>query len=106
MRQTRTNEKGAGVIFAMVDAGLVDLVRPAMYGSYHAIDVVGKDDNDPNVLREPIVVAGPLCESGDVFTRDERTAAAARSCRVPRRAISLTLRDAGAYGYAMSSNYN
>ena len=87
VKQTRTNEKGSGATFAMVDAGFVDLVRPAMYGSYHAIDVVGKDDEDPNVPREPIVVAGPLCESGDVFTRDDaELLAAARLCRVPSRA--------------------
>jgi diaminopimelate decarboxylase len=44
----------------MVDAGFVDLVRPAMYGSWHHIAVVGKDDEDLNLPREPIVVAGPL----------------------------------------------
>jgi diaminopimelate decarboxylase len=42
MKQTQTNEKGRGATFAMVDAGFVDLVRPAMYGSYHAISVVGQ----------------------------------------------------------------
>ena len=71
VKHTRTNEKGRGAKFAMVDAGFVDLVRPAMYGSYHGIDVVGKDSADPHLEREPIVVAGPLCESGDVFTRDD-----------------------------------
>lgn len=106
VKQTRTNEKGSGATFAMVDAGFVDLVRPAMYGSYHAIDIVGRDDEDPNMAREPIVIAGPLCESGDIFTRDDRELLAPRLLPRPAAGDLLTLRDAGAYGYAMSSNYN
>jgi diaminopimelate decarboxylase len=106
VKQTRTNEKGAGATFAMVDAGFVDLVRPAMYGSWHHIAVVGKDDDDPNTPREPIVVAGPLCESGDVFTRDEHELLQPRLLPRPEPGDLLTIRDAGAYGYAMSSNYN
>lgn len=106
VKQTRANEKGSGATFAMVDAGFVDLVRPAMYGSYHAIDIVGKDDEDPNLPREPIVIAGPLCESGDIFTRDEHELLAPRMLPRPQAGDLLTLRDAGAYGYAMSSNYN
>jgi diaminopimelate decarboxylase len=106
VKQTRTNEKGAGATFAMVDAGFVDLVRPAMYGSYHEIDIVGKDDENPNVPREPIVVAGPLCESGDVFTRDGAEALQPRALPRPVPGDLLVLHDAGAYGYAMSSNYN
>ncbi len=106
VKQTRTNEKGSGATFAMVDAGFVDLVRPAMYGSYHAIDIVGRDDEDPNMAREPIVIAGPLCESGDIFTRDDRELLAPRLLPRPVAGDLLTLRDAGAYGYAMASNYN
>ena len=106
VKRTRTNEKGRGATFAMVDAGFVDLVRPAMYGSYHAIDVVGRDDEDPNIPLEPVVIAGPLCESGDVFTRDDGELLQPRSLPRPEAGDLLTLRDAGAYGYAMSSNYN
>jgi diaminopimelate decarboxylase len=106
VKQTRTNEKGRGATFAMVDAGFVDLVRPAMYGSYHGIDVVGKDDEDPNAPREPIVIAGPLCESGDVFTRDDAELLQPRLLPRPEAGDLITIRDAGAYGYAMSSNYN
>lgn len=106
VKRTGTNEKGAGATFAMVDAGFVDLVRPAMYGSYHHIEVVGRDDEDPNVLREPIVVAGPLCESGDVFTRDDQELLQPRALPRPEPGDLLAIRDAGAYGYAMSSNYN
>ena len=106
MKRTRTNEKGSGATFAMVDAGFVDLVRPAMYGSYHEIEVVGRDNDDPNTPREPIVVAGPLCESGDIFTRDDRELLAPRLLPRPEAGDLLTLADAGAYGYAMASNYN
>jgi len=106
VKQTRNNAKGSGATFAMIDAGFVDLVRPAMYGSYHAIDIVGRDDEDPHVPREPIVVAGPLCENGDIFTRDDRELLAPRQLPRPVPGDLLTLRDAGAYGYAMSSNYN
>jgi diaminopimelate decarboxylase len=106
VKQTRTNEKGRGATFALVDAGFVDLIRPAMYGSYHHIEVVGKTDDDPNLPREPIVVAGPLCESGDVFTRDDRELLQPRLLPRPDPGDLLAIHDAGAYGYAMSSNYN
>ena len=107
IKRTQSNAKGSGATFAMVDAGFVDLVRPAMYGSYHQIEVLGKEHDDPNQQREPIVVAGPLCESGDVFTRggaDEELVPRLLPRPVP--GDLLALRDAGAYGYAMSSNYN
>ena len=106
IKRTRTNEKGPGATFAMVDAGFVDLVRPAMYGSYHQIDVVGCDNSDPNTPREPVVVAGPLCESGDVFTRDDRELLQPRLLPHLEPGALLAIRDAGAYGYSMSSNYN
>jgi diaminopimelate decarboxylase len=103
VKATRTNEKGRGANFAMVDAGFVDLVRPAMYGSFHRIEVVGKSSER---AMEEFVVAGPLCESGDIFTRD------AAELLVPRplpRIVPgdlLAICDAGAYGHTMSSNYN
>lgn len=103
VKATCTNEKGRGATFAMVDAGFVDLVRPAMYGSYHEIEVVGAA---PGAPCEEIVVAGPLCESGDIFTRDETELLRPREMPRPVSGDLLVLRDAGAYGYAMSSNYN
>lgn len=106
IKRTQTNEKGPGVKFAMVDAGFVDLVRPAMYGSYHHIDVVGCDNTDPHAAREPFVIAGPLCESGDVFTRDDQELLQPRLLPNLEPGHLLAIRDAGAYGYAMSSNYN
>jgi diaminopimelate decarboxylase len=102
VKETRSNEKGPGHTFVMVDAGFVDLVRPAMYGSYHHISIVGAGAGR---APEPFVVAGPLCESGDVFTRDDREMLVPRELGRPDVGDLLVLHDAGAYGAAMSSNY-
>jgi diaminopimelate decarboxylase len=105
LKQTRTNEKGNGAEFIMVDAGFVDLVRPAMYGSFHRITVVPKEGAALGAEGD-YVVAGPLCESGDVFTRDDAELLQPRRLARPVPGDFLVLHDAGAYGYAMSSNYN
>jgi diaminopimelate decarboxylase len=102
VKSTQSNEKGAGATFAMVDAGFVDLVRPAMYGSYHRITIPARNGQTP----QPVVVAGPLCESGDVFTRDASELLAPRDLALPQPGDLLCLHDAGAYGYAMASTYN
>ena len=103
IKSTRTNEKGPGHTFVMVDAGFVDLARPAMYGSYHHMTVHGAD---PSAQKVPLVVAGPLCESGDVLTRDAAELLKPRLLPRPRRGDLMILHDAGAYGAQMSSNYN
>jgi diaminopimelate decarboxylase len=102
IKTTRSNEKGPGHTFVMVDAGFCDLVRPAMYGSYHHITVHGAD---PSADLVPVVVAGPLCESGDVFTRDADELLNPRPLPLPTRGDLLIVHDAGAYGAAMSSTY-
>jgi diaminopimelate decarboxylase len=102
IKDTLANEKGAGHRFAMVDAGFCDLVRPAMYGAYHHISIVGKGSDR---TAEPMVVAGPLCESGDVFTRDAHELLDPRLLPCPEPGDLLVLHDAGAYGASMSSNY-
>jgi diaminopimelate decarboxylase len=102
LKKTRSNEKGTGVEFIMVDAGFTDLVRPAMYGSYHRISIPARA-HQPT---EPFCVAGPLCESGDVFTRGADEMLEPRALPRPERGDLMCLHDAGAYGYAMSSHYN
>jgi diaminopimelate decarboxylase len=102
IKDTNTNAKGPGHRFLMVDAGFNDLVRPAMYGSYHHISIVGKGAGR---TPEPFVVAGPLCESGDVFTRDDHELLDPRALPLPDVGDLLVLHDAGAYGAMMSSNY-
>lgn len=101
VKRTRSNDKGPGQVFTMVDAGFCDLVRPAMYGSYHHITI-------PRSTAAPIAtaVAGPLCESGDVFTRDASELLDPRLLPEPKPGDLLVLHDAGAYGMSMSSNYN
>jgi diaminopimelate decarboxylase len=102
IKRTRDNTKGPGHTFVMVDAGFNDLVRPAMYGSYHHISIVGAGASR---TPEPLVVAGPLCESGDVFTRDDHELLVPRSLPRPDPGDLLVLHDTGAYGASMSSNY-
>ncbi|HUJ10733.1 MAG TPA: diaminopimelate decarboxylase [Verrucomicrobiae bacterium] len=103
VKQTQTNEKGSGRTFVMVDAGFTDLLRPALYGSVHRITVAGRDGRGGLAQ---VVVAGPLCEPGDVFTRDGEGLLAPLQLPLPQAGDLLLLHDAGAYGYAMSSNYN
>jgi diaminopimelate decarboxylase len=102
IKTTATNTKGTGQTFVMVDAGFNDLVRPAMYGAYHHITVIGAGQDRP---LEPLVVAGPLCESGDVFTRDAHELLDPRPLPRPEVGDLLVLHDAGAYAASMSSNY-
>ena len=92
--------------FALVDAGFNDLVRPAMYGSFHAISVVHRDGSVGGGAEEPTVVGGPLCESGDVFTQEEGGLVVPRE--LPDVAVGdfLVFHDTGAYGASMASNYN
>lgn len=91
--------------FVLIDAGFHNLVRPAMYGSYHEIDVV-HDGARAGGQREPSVVAGPLCESGDVFTQAEGGLVVPRELPEARVGDLVVLHDAGAYASAMASNYN
>jgi len=102
VKTTESNAKGAGHEFIMIDAGFIDLVRPAMYGSYHRISIPARAENPS----EPFVVAGPMCESGDVFTRDIDELLAPRQLPRPEPGDLLCLHDTGAYGYSMGSNYN
>ncbi|UGA39293.1 diaminopimelate decarboxylase [Chromobacterium haemolyticum] len=92
--------------FVLVDAGFNDLMRPAMYGSHHDISVLGPDGTEKSGTRTPCVVAGPLCESGDVFTQQEGGVVESRPLPDAQVGDLLVFHDAGAYGATMSSNYN
>jgi diaminopimelate decarboxylase len=81
--------------FVIVDAGMNDLIRPALYGSYQAIRPVVESKAEPIVAD----VVGPICESGDFFAKDREIAR-------PRRSDLLAVMSAGAYGFTMASNYN
>lgn len=70
--QVRSVKEMGSRHFVLIDAGFNDLMRPAMYGSYHHITALAADGRDLRAAAEvETVVAGPLCESGDVFTQQE-----------------------------------
>lgn len=81
--------------FIIVDAGMTDLVRPAMYGSYHQTDNLTRPDGEPQVYD----IVGPICESSDVFHTN-------LTFPFTQRGDLLAFRSAGAYGEIMASQYN
>lgn len=93
--------------FVLVDAGFNDLMRPAMYGSYHHISAMAGDQRQIDSQQTiATVVAGPLCESGDVFTQQEGGKVETRALPEVQVGDYLVFHDTGAYGASMSSNYN
>ena len=105
--QVRSVKEMGSRHFVLIDAGFNDLMRPSMYGSYHHITALAADGRDlVNAPRIETVVAGPLCESGDVFTQQEGGKVETRSLSEVKPGDYLVLHDTGAYGASMSSNYN
>jgi diaminopimelate decarboxylase len=93
--------------FVIVDAGFNDLARPSFYGSYHKISVLPSDGSDTSTRPiQKVAVAGPLCEAGDVFTQATGGIILGRDLPTPEIGDFLVFHDVGAYGSAMSSNYN
>ncbi|MFP8878959.1 MAG: diaminopimelate decarboxylase [Myxococcota bacterium] len=94
-------------LFYLVDAGFNNLARPILYGAYHPISIVPADPADTTERDEvDAVVAGPLCESGDIFTQEDGGYVATR--KLPRANVGehLVIECAGAYAFVMGSNYN
>jgi diaminopimelate decarboxylase len=81
--------------FVITDGAMNDLIRPSLYGSFHAIQPVSRKFNDMEIVD----VVGPICESGDFLARD-------RGLPMPAPGDYLAVMSAGAYGFSMSSNYN
>ncbi|PTM34662.1 diaminopimelate decarboxylase [Enterobacter cloacae] len=105
--QVRSVKEMGSRHFVLIDAGFNDLMRPSMYGSYHHITALAADGRDlTHVPRRETVVAGPLCESGDVFTQQEGGKVETRALPEVKPGDYLVLHDTGAYGASMSSNYN
>ncbi len=87
-------KKGASKQFAIVDAGMTDLIRPALYQAYHKIENISSDE--PTDIYD---VVGPICESSDVFGKHVEL-------NKTQRGDLLAIRSAGAYGEIMASTYN
>lgn len=88
-------KRGEEKNFVIVDAAMNDLARPSLYGSYHGVQAVRKDQDGAIVAD----IVGPICESGDFLAKD-------REMPAFRQGDLLAFMSAGAYGFAMSSNYN
>jgi diaminopimelate decarboxylase len=103
--EVRAVKRQAGNVFYLVDAGFNNLARPILYGAYHPMSVAQADGGLPQSEIE-VIVGGPLCESGDIFTQEEGGFVAKR--RLPLAAVGdfLIVERAGAYGFVMGSNYN
>ena len=104
LSEVRATKQAGANHFVLVDAGFSELMRPAMYGSFHAMSVIAHDGGARAAGSS--VVAGPLCESGDVFTQSDGGVVQPRE--LPRAEVGdlLVIHDTGAYGASMSSNYN
>ena len=87
---------GATRNFVVIDAAMNDLIRPALYGAWHEVRPVREAESGAAAAVYDVV--GPVCESGDFLAKDRKLA--------PREGDLLALMSAGAYGMAMSSNYN
>eukprot|EP01030_Chromulinospumella_sphaerica_P001781 gene1781-1749_t len=102
--QVRATKNAGNNHFVLVDTGFNELMRPSMYGSYHAMSVLRRDGS--TAAEQPTVVAGPLCESGDVFTQGDGGVVLPRDLPAAQVGDLLVIHDTGAYGASMSSNYN
>jgi diaminopimelate decarboxylase len=98
--------------FYLLDAGFNNLARPILYGAYHPMAICpaggaadGGRARTGSSMRE-VIVGGPLCESGDIFTQEEGGFVAHRSLPDAKVGDFLVIGCAGAYSYAMASNYN
>jgi diaminopimelate decarboxylase len=106
LAEVRATKRAGPNRFLLVDAGFDNLMRPAMYGSFHAISVVKRGGHLAGGPAAPAIVAGPLCESGDVFTQGEGGFLAPQDLPAAEPGDWVVIHDAGAYGASMASNYN
>lgn len=91
-------KKGINTNFLILDAGMTELIRPALYQSYHKIENLSKRHLD-DISREKYDVVGPICESSDCFGKDV-------TLEDTKRGDLSGIRSAGAYGEVMASSYN
>ena len=105
LTEIRAVKQQAENTFYLVDAGFNNLARPILYGAYHPISIVPAD-GDTGRGEQDVIVGGPLCESGDIFT--QRAGGFVVTRRLPEAKVGelLVIECAGAYGFVMGSNYN
>ncbi len=96
LTQVNTYKDTGFKVFVGVDGGFTALIRPAFYGSHHEIIPVVQDPERPEIVAD---IVGQICESGDVLGK-------MRTLPKPEEKEYLAILDAGAYGFAMASNYN
>ena len=93
-------KEGLNKKFVILDAGMSDLIRPALYQAHHNIEnITAQQTRADQTATDTYDVVGPICESSDCFGTDE-------VLPVTRRGDLVALRSAGAYGQIMASNYN
>lgn len=104
LTEIRAIKRMGGNLFYLVDAGFNNLARPIIYGAYHPMSIAFS--GSPSNETHDVVVGGPLCESGDIFTQQEGGFVCTRELPVASVGDFLVIECAGAYGFVMSSNYN
>jgi diaminopimelate decarboxylase len=92
--------------YYLVDAGFNNLARPILYGAYHPIAICHRERQPASQELRQVVVAGPLCESGDIFTQEAGGFVSTRELPAASVGDFLIIGCAGAYGAVMGSNYN
>ncbi len=106
LAEVRAQKRSGSNHFTLVDAGFNDLMRPAMYGSFHEIQLLSRTEEEKERPRRSTLVAGPICESGDVFTQQAGGEVDPRELPEFRVGDWMVFKDAGAYGASMASTYN
>lgn len=106
LSEIRAVKKMGQNCFYLVDAGFNNLARPILYGAYHPMAVCHVSEHGRSQSTQPVVVGGPLCESGDIFTQEE--GGFVSTLELPEATVGdiLVIGYTGAYGYVMGSNYN
>jgi diaminopimelate decarboxylase len=103
IRSIKTTGENA---FYLVDAGFNNLARPILYGAYHPMAICPANGSTAARPLNDVVVGGPLCESGDIFTQEAGGFVSRRALPAAHVGDYLVIGCAGAYGYVMGSNYN
>jgi diaminopimelate decarboxylase len=102
LTEIRAIKQSGGNTFYLLDAGFNNLARPILYGAYHPMSIAVSADRP----LQDVVVGGPLCESGDIFTQEEGGVVCRRQLPLASVGDLLVIEVAGAYGFVMGSNYN